>query len=245
MARVRPQPLLLISILDPTTQEGLVRGALVLNQLNKTAITVCTAIANQNDIEVDNITWLSFEEIKRQLDAIGRRYWIDWAVLCGISDLNLTAAIVDHLHRSRPGINIVWEPSLDTDDQKTPFNLQEQTTFWSLCKNVFLPVIPHKLLHTPFKGYTEEEWFAKLSAQNQVITTSHEELLPHRLYGGNTNNLYGGNTNNKPTLFYIKKNTLNPSTVFLVSLAALLYEGLEIEDACRQAFDFWESYPIN
>ncbi len=239
MARVRPQPLLLISILDPTTQEGLIRGAFVLNQLHKTVITVCTAIANQNDIEVDNITWLSFEEIKRQLDAVGRRYWIDWAVVSGISDLNLASGIVDYLHRSRPGIKILWEPAIDSHEKPLPLNQQEQTTFLSIGKRVFLTIMPHKLLYTQFSGNEEEKLISQLTTKSQILFPSSKPEKPHRLY-------YKKGDNNLSLSIVKNSPSQNSSTlIFLACLGSLLYEGLEIEAACPLAFDFWESYPIN
>lgn|GEM_PF-5319462 len=237
MARAKSKPVLLISILDPTGQEGLVRGAIVLNQFNKESLSVCTAIAHQNDIEIDNITWLSFEEIKRQLDAIGRRYWIDWVILSGIEDLNIASHVVAYLQRSCPGIKILWSPSVDKGEKDKAFNTQELALFQTITQGVFLTVCPVYYLKNALASQDIEALKKQLPEQSNFLLTNYTENQGAVVM-----------TQNKTAIRPLSRSTAPAPLHYaplLAALAAFLYEGLETEEACHRAFNFWESYPIN
>lgn len=136
MARSKTNPVLLISSIDPTGEVGLLKAAILLAQAGITHIAACTAISNQNDIEIDDITWLSYEETKKQLDAVGRRYWIDYAFIFGVQDLDLCAKLIQYLHMSRPGVKIIWEPCFDKDLPPHLFQDSDLQTFQKICRKV-------------------------------------------------------------------------------------------------------------
>lgn len=231
MARVKTNPILLLSPLDPTCHSGLVRDAIVLHQLRKTTLTVCTSVANQNDVEIDDLTVLSFEEIKRQLDAIGRRYWLDWAVISGVHDLNLVAAIIRYLEKNRPGIQLLWHPDLRYAERsyQEPLNHQEQALLESLCKKVHTVFLDRRdlILFSNESG----ERIAQLCENNLYLTG--DEQHPDVLY-------------NKGE--YIKQSitlTAEHQEIFLPTLVSFLYDGNEISKACTQSSLFLSTNSIN
>lgn len=229
MARVKTNPILLLSQLDPTCQNGLIKESILLHQLRKTPLAVCTAIANQNDVEIDDLALLSFEEIKRQLDAIGRRYWIDWAVINGTYDLNLAARLIQLLQLQRPGIHILWNPLIHQTNRidNVSLNNQEQELFQSLSKKV----------HTVF------------------LTPEDKKLFPNAsfLVKGNSCHLYVPDEPGFKDTLYIRQEkielpfALNPQHYmsFLPVLACLLYEGKEMISACNHSLHFLAEQPIN
>ena len=234
MARVKINPILLISPLDPTCLSGIVRDAIVLNQLGKTSLAICTAVANQNDIEVDTLTALSFEEIKRQLDAIGRRYWLDWAIISGIHDINLVAAVIRYLEKNRPSIQILWNPALQHTDRSygEQLNQQEQTLFEALCKKVHTVFLDQRDLSLFSLQGTSNELLCELS---QVCTIYLAGLEP------STDSLFiKGN-------HLQQSHTLSPEhhVTFLSTLSTFLYDGNEMTDACRLSSLFLSDNSIN
>ncbi|MDF2456833.1 MAG: hydroxymethylpyrimidine/phosphomethylpyrimidine kinase [Cytophagaceae bacterium] len=234
MARVKTNPILLISTLDPTCQSGLVRDAIVLHQLGKTTLAVCTAVANQNDVEIDDLTVLSFEEIKRQLDAIGRKYWLDWAVISGVHDLNLIAAIIRYLEQKRPGIQLLWHPALRHTDRTylELLNNQEQALFETLCKKVHTVFLDQRDLLLFPNDKPVENFISKLSENNCLYLTGDEQ---------------------HPDVLYRKRKQIKQSIsltaehqlTFLSTLVSFLYDGNEISQACSQASLFLSTNSIN
>jgi hypothetical protein len=231
MARAKINPILLISSLDPTCQSGLVKQAIILDQLGKTSLTVCTSIASQNDIEIDDLALLSFEEIKRQLDAIARRYWIDWAVISGIYELNLAATLINYLLQNRPGIHILWEPSLQQTDSiiNERLNNQDRELFDALCKKV----------HTVFLSPKELKRFYDPSTAIALWSTTCHVYLPGS--AGSNDILYCEGKS------FEMNSTLNQQheMIFLTTLASFLYEGNEIPSACSHSLLFLNDHPIN
>ncbi len=234
MARIKTNPILLISPLDPTCQSGLVRDAIVLHQLGKTTIAICTAVANQNDVEIDDLTVLSFEEIKRQLDAIGRRYWLDWAVLSGVHDLNLVAAIIRYLEQNRPGIQLLWHPALQHTDRSYLELLtnHEQTLLKTLCKKVHTVFLGQRDLLLFPQDMPGDNLLGQLSVNNYLYLTGDEQ---------HTDTLYVMGKQIK------QSTTLTPEhqLTFLATLASFLYEGNEISKACSQSSLFLSTNFIN
>lgn len=234
MARIKTNPILLISPLDPTCQSGLVRDAIVLNQLGKTSITICSAIANQNDIEIDDVTALSFEEIKRQFDAVGRRYWVDWAVISGIHDLNLAASIMRYLDQTRPGIQILWNPALQHTER--PYNQlltqQDQDLFEALCKKVHTVFLEPRDLMLLVDVVTTEELLSRLSHDCFIYLTGDKCNVD---------------------LLYTKGITIKQSdatipahhVTFLSTLSSFLYDGNEMSKACSASHLFLSNNSIN
>jgi hypothetical protein len=234
MARVKTNPILLISPHDPTCQSGLIRDAIVLNHLGKTSIAICTAIANQNDIEIDDVTSLSFEEIKRQLDAAGRRYWLDWAVVSGMHELNLVASIIRYLEQTRPGIQILWNPALQHTERsyKQPLNRQEQDLFETLCKKVHTVFLEPGDLMLFTGPYSSEELTNRLSHHCFLYLTGEEHSLD-ALYSKGTHTL--------------QNHTMTPAhrVTFLSTLSSFLYDGNEMQDACRKSLLFLSNNSTN
>jgi len=234
MARVKTNPILLISPLDPTCQSGLVRDALVLNQLKKTSIAICTAIANQNDIEIDDVTALSFEEIKRQLDAVGRRYWLDWAVISGIHDLNLTASILRYLDQTRPGIQILWNPALQHTERsyKQPLSRQEKDLFETLCKKVHTAFLEPRDVVLLTDQSTWAEFLCGLSHHCFIYFAADE-------YGTDALYTKGIGIQQSYTMIPVHHVT------FLSTLSSFLYEGNEMTTACSESVLFLSTNFIN
>lgn len=236
MTPAKSKPILLVSILDPIGEEGIVRGALVLDRLNKTSITVCTAIANQNDVEIDNITWLSWEEIKRQLDAIGRRYKIGWAVISGVSDLSIVNNIVSYLNLSLPGIKIIWSPAVDKDEAQQ-LNQQETELFFSLNQTAFLTVCTASILESMLPTYRQSISDLSTLNYNMLLLDTNSSVPSHHLF-----------LSEKQALILSNENAELPKmshTIFLAALVAALSEEIEVRAACQKAFNVLKSYTIN
>lgn len=233
MTKVKSNPILLLSPLDPTCQSGLVNDAIILNRLGKSTLTICTCIASQNDIEIDDLNTLSFEEIKRQLAAIGRRYWIDWAVLSGVYDLNLASAIISYLIQTRPGIKILWQPVLQHTDKAyhEKMHKQELELFENLCKKVHTVFIDHRDQQV-FPVDSFENFIQQLSRQTTVYLAWHE-TQEDKLYS---------NGQVKPLE---KVLPLNKYEEFLSALSSFLYDGHSIEEACYQTTLFLAPRSIN
>jgi len=234
MARVKTNPILLISPLDPTCQSGLIRDAIVLNQFGKKTLAICTAVANQNDVEIDDLTILSFEEIKRQLDAIGRRYWLDWAIVSGVHDLNLVAAIMRYLEQHRPGLQLLWRPTLQHTERAylEPLNHQEQELFDTLCKKVHTVFLDQRDLLLFTSQITINERIENLSKTCHLYLAGNDQTMDTLYIQGKT----------------IKQSaTLTPDgqVIFLSTLSSFLYDGIEMSNACSQSVLFLSTNSIN
>ena len=97
---------------DPSGGAGMLADIKTFEQCGVCGFGVVTALTYQNDREFKGLTWLSFEEIERQLEPLLARFQVGYAKIGIIESLATIERVVDLLLAHQPAMKIVWDPIL-------------------------------------------------------------------------------------------------------------------------------------
>lgn len=103
---------LTIAGLDPSGGAGMLADIKTFEQCGVYGFGVATALTYQNDLEFRGLTWLSFEEIERQLEPLLSRFRVGYAKIGIVESLATLERVVDLLLLHKPDMQLVWDPIL-------------------------------------------------------------------------------------------------------------------------------------
>ncbi len=103
---------LTIAGLDPSGGAGMLADIKTFEQCGVYGFGVATALTYQNDLEFKGLTWLSFEEIERQLKPLFARFRVGYAKIGIVESLATLERVVGLLLTHKPDMKIVWDPIL-------------------------------------------------------------------------------------------------------------------------------------
>ena len=97
---------------DPSAGAGVLADVKTMEQCGVYGFAVNTATTFQNEDQFDGVSWLSFEEIKKQLDPLFRKYKIEVVKIGLIESLEVLEKVLAYLLEYNSTIKIIWDPIL-------------------------------------------------------------------------------------------------------------------------------------
>lgn len=114
---------LTIAGFDPSSGAGVTADIKTFEQHKVQALAINTAITYQNESEFEGVDWLSFAQIKKQLDVLMHKYHTEYVKIGLIENLEVLKALVQSLKEDRPQVKIIWDPILKAS---AGFNFHEK-----------------------------------------------------------------------------------------------------------------------
>ncbi len=130
---------------------------------------VCTALTYQNEGEFDGLEWMTFPQLKLQLEPLLRRYPVEVVKIGLVQNLEVLHELVELLRQYHPGIRIVWDPILKASAGFTFHEQVDRQQLEALCQKLYL-VTPNWLeMEQLVSGIPAPEGAAFLSQHCQVL----------------------------------------------------------------------------
>lgn len=111
MAKKRPY-VASIAGFDPSAGAGNLADIKTFEMHKVYGFGVSTAMTWQNDEQVQDVRWLSFADIKAQLELLFIRFRIDWFKVGIIENAVVLLQICEYLKHLNPEAKIIWDPVL-------------------------------------------------------------------------------------------------------------------------------------
>lgn len=137
MAGKRPY-VLCIAAHDPSGGAGLTADVKTCEKNKAYALTVCTGITIQNDVDFKCTEWVSLEKIISQIDILFKRFCPDVAKIGLLKDAETLARIVMHLKDKNPKIRIILDPVCKASAGFSFSREDEQKEWRNVCKELFM-----------------------------------------------------------------------------------------------------------
>lgn len=97
---------------DPSSGAGVLADIKTMEQCGVYGLGVSTATTFQNESEFDGVSWLSFEEVQKQLKPLLRKYDIKVVKIGLIQNLEILEQLISLLTTHYSQLKIVWDPIL-------------------------------------------------------------------------------------------------------------------------------------
>ncbi len=97
---------------DPSSGAGITSDIKTFEQHKAYGLSAVTAITFQNESEFINIKWLSFNDIKQQLQALARKYEPSYVKIGLIQSADSLVNVLHFLKETWPEAFIIWDPIL-------------------------------------------------------------------------------------------------------------------------------------
>lgn len=102
--------MLSIAGFDPCGGAGILADTKVFERHEVMGMGICSAITYQNESEFEGLSWMSFEQIEKQLEVLFRKYDFDYAKIGLIENMEVLEKTVDYLLHKKVSLRIVWDP---------------------------------------------------------------------------------------------------------------------------------------
>jgi hydroxymethylpyrimidine/phosphomethylpyrimidine kinase len=124
---------------DPSAGAGLLADIKTFENCNVYGLGVVSALTVQNDIEFNKVNWLSFTDIKEQIEVLLKRFSFEYIKIGLIQDLDVLYELILFIKKNNNNNpKIIWDPILKASagfDFHTSVN---QTKLENICKNIYL-----------------------------------------------------------------------------------------------------------
>ena len=97
---------------DPSGGAGVLADIKTFEANKVMGLGVCTSITIQNESEFDSLTWVSVEEIKKQIHILTKKYAISFVKIGLIESFDVLVEIIECLKAENSLIKIIWDPIL-------------------------------------------------------------------------------------------------------------------------------------
>ena len=108
---IRPN-VLTIAGFDPSNGAGIGSDIKAMEQNKAYGLSVITAITFQNESEFHGVRWLSFNEIKNQLESLAAKYKPTCVKIGLIESVETLSDILDFINKNWPDAFVIWDPIL-------------------------------------------------------------------------------------------------------------------------------------
>ena len=123
---------------DPSSGAGITADIKTFEQHKVLGLAVTTSITYQNESEFEAVDYLSFSQIKQQLDLLFKIYPIDYVKIGLIQDFNVLSRLIAYLKMKNRGLKIIWDPILESSSGfKFHKGISEKDLF-ALLKSIYL-----------------------------------------------------------------------------------------------------------
>lgn len=206
-----------IAGLDPSAGAGILADIKTMEQCGVNGLAVNTALTYQNEDEFDGVKWVAFDDIKKQLDPLFRKYEICVVKIGLIENMNVLKEVLSYLN-SRHGrsLKIIWDPILSAS---AGFEFHSEVTIEMLSE-----LLGELFLITP-----NQDEYAQLGSMvgvNVLLKGGHSEVKNDLLK----------QTNKQEVVIKGMKGNMNPKhgsgCILSSAIASYLALGESLEDAC-------------
>lgn len=116
--RLSERPTVLsIAGFDPCSGAGITADVKTFEQYKTQGLTVTTAITYQNEDQFDSVDWLSFAQIRKQIEVLFRKYDPLYIKIGLVENLDVLLKIIGALKTLDPKVKIIWDPILKASSQ--------------------------------------------------------------------------------------------------------------------------------
>lgn len=174
---------------DPSAGAGVLADVKTMEQCSVYGLAVNTAITFQNEDQFDDVSWISFEEIKKQLDPLFRKYEIEIVKIGLIESMEVLDKVISYLLDYNSVIKIIWDPILSASAGFDFHSIINQELLESVLKSIYL-ITPNK---------PEYDLLNQVQASAVLLKGGHSEVKNDVLILQNGNSeeriVIEGNTN--------------------------------------------------
>ena len=229
-----------ISGFDPSASAGVLAEIKTLQSLGVYGFGVCSALTFQNDIDFENVQWISTSDIINQIDVLLKRFDFPIVKIGLIESFDSLNNILLYLKKRVPGVKVIWDPIFSASAGFVFHESITHTDIERLCKKIYL-LTPNKIEVRKFAkdSFDKEEVIAKrLSIYcNVLLKDGHgsgkeaKDILftSHGQFEFQHDRLEG-----------VKKH--GSGCVFTAAICSFLAQGFTLEMSCEKAKDYMQSY---
>lgn len=129
---------------DPSSGAGISADIKTFEQHKIQGLGVSTAITYQNDSEFITVDWLSFEQIKKQIEVLMKKYDTPFVKIGLIENFEVLRLIISLLKEFNTEIKIIWDPILKASSNFGFHKDINKAEVFGLLKDIYLitPNIP-------------------------------------------------------------------------------------------------------
>ncbi|PCH97703.1 MAG: hydroxymethylpyrimidine/phosphomethylpyrimidine kinase [Bacteroidetes bacterium] len=231
-----------IAGLDPSAGAGILSDIKTFEAHKVFGLGVCSCITFQNELKINGVSWISAEEIIKQLEPLFAQYLIDYVKIGLIQNGSTLENLTNYLLKKNPKIKIMWDPILQASSGFIFHDGFERIFLYELSQKLFLITPNTQEITRLMPDESTAGACEKLSKYCSVLLKgghTTEEDCTDQLY------TKGIITNIKSKRLQSEKH--GTGCVLSSSITANLANGLTLEDACTSAkqyvFKFLESDP--
>jgi len=186
---------LTIAGFDPSSGAGLTADIKTFEQHEVQALAVTTCITYQNEKEFDGLDYLSFSQIKRQIDVLFKMYHLDFVKIGLVQNLEILVQLVAYLKSKNRHIKIIWDPILKSSSGFTLHSAFSVSQLNNLLKDIYL-VTPNLLESQHLFGTQDEKalqsYVRKYHLQHVLLKGGHSDnnLAVDKLISSKTINYF-------------------------------------------------------
>ncbi len=167
---------LTIAGFDPSGGAGVLADIKTFEANKVSGMAAVTGLTFQNEDEFIGVSWTSMEEIKKQVEILGKKHKFEFIKIGMVKNLEMLAEIVSSLKLNVPGCKIVWDPILRTSSGFDIHKSFDQEKLGSILKNIYL-ITPNTDEIKFLSGGTDEMEGAKKLSElcNVFLKGGHSE----------------------------------------------------------------------
>ncbi len=215
---------------DPSGGAGVLADIKTFEQNGVQGLGVCTAITFQRDDYFDDVQWIPFKKIKKQLDVLLEKYEVQFCKIGLIKSEKVLLKLIRYLKEKE--IKIIFDPILKAS---AGYNFRHDPKALKKCmKDVYL-ITPNK------KEF--EQIFGQKSGLKKAMSFSKKTNL--LLKGGHNKKNKGVDilfSNNKTSTLFPRKGNYSPKhgsgCIFSAAITAQLAMGNTLYDSCLKGKEY-------
>ncbi|MDD5569782.1 MAG: hydroxymethylpyrimidine/phosphomethylpyrimidine kinase [Bacteroidales bacterium] len=226
---------LTIAGFDPSGGAGILADIKTFEANEVYGVAVVTALTYQNDLEFNDLEWVSEAKIKRQIEIVSKRYDFDFVKIGIIENLEVLDKIVDFLKSKNGKIKIIWDPVLKAS---AGFDFHKSIDFKKLiniCAKVYMLTPNYEELMKLFPSGNYKESAKELSRNCIVylksVISKEVEKISDLMFSNQTIDIFETEI--------IKGFEKHGSGCVLSSaITANLAKGMSLHESCKKAKEY-------
>lgn len=135
--------MLSIAGFDPSAGAGVLADVKTMEQCGVYGFAVNTATTFQNEDQFDGVSWVSFKNIKKQLDPLFRKYKIEVVKIGLIESLEVLEKVILYLLDYNSALKIIWDPILSASAGFDFHSTINKELLEKILRNIYL-ITPNK-----------------------------------------------------------------------------------------------------
>jgi hydroxymethylpyrimidine/phosphomethylpyrimidine kinase len=227
---------LAIAGFDPSAGAGVLADVKTFERIGVYACGAATAITWQNESSFKGLEWLSADNILKQLDTLAETIHFSVAKIGLVKDADTLSLILDWLKKHNPEIQIVWDPVLRAT---AGFDFHEDFSLFNKLFEKFTLLTPNLSEACKLAGKENPVEAARKIAQKCAVYLKD---------GHGENSMARDVLLTGTEEFHFEQERLptegkhGSGCVLSSAIAAYLFKGYELKEACRKAHEYTRGY---